>query len=445
MAQIGPDYTYLDPITSAAATRRKITTLARKDPVLALFVESIFGVGSAATTGTAADVNVSANESLKELDKYSRNLVQTLFAQELAIARNTNTTSLNSSTGAPSIVNGEGVEGITDFLDKKSQDINELFKPVSTAIGSTLGTLTGMVKDPLGSVTLLPRTLADVVERVNPQFAAIIEGSYKKLKLENIVHLPSQIVGSISNAIAAVDSLLAIPLAFVSDLYSGLLKLMSQISNLVDKAISIVTDFFFGPGGLLDSILPVTEILSALEAINSFIGEIQGLTGNFLNIPQITNFTNIIQSSTNQIGSVLQNPVGLLVTYLPQDISKNVATFKDPQAFLKQIIPPQISQQFAGLANKTGLGFSGNLGFGFENVLEGLQGGVLTSILGNFSKQVGILTPLLNAKEGSNVVNLAASYPPILQPALAGGQPTSQGIVQPQAIPKEVISTTPLL
>jgi hypothetical protein len=428
---VGCDYTYQNGKTTDASTRRKLKILEKKDPAQAKAVASILGIADA-VGGSAESLSDSINKASNSLDKYTRNLVQTLFSQELAVAKSVGKLSNSISGGID-----QGVEGLSDGLDAVSKDLNELFKPVSTALGSTLGTLTGMAKDPLGSVTALPRTLADVVERVSPKFAATIEASYKKIKLDNLAHIPTQVMGGIKNLMTAADALLALPLQIVSDLYQGLMDIMKSISDAVDQIISMVINFFFGPGGLLDSILPISQIMAFLEAISELASEIGGIAGTFLSSNPISGFANSVQGYASQVGSILQNPTDLITSYMPEQVTQGLYAIRNPQTLVNQILPPELSEKFATLSKITGFGFNGNMGFGFESVLEGLKGGVISSILTNFAKQYKILTPLLGLEQGS-VLNPPTT--PQLTPALAGGQPTAQGIVQPQQIPEKPIA-----
>lgn len=429
-AVVGLDYTYQNGTTADASTKKKLQILAKKDPKQAEYISSVLGIAGA-ITGSAENLAGSINSASQSLDKYTRNLIQTLFAQELAVSK-----SVEKLSGQVSGSITEGVETLSDGLDAVSKDLNELMKPVSTALGSTLGTLTGMMKDPLGAVTLLPRAMADVVERVSPKFAATIEGTYKTLKIENLSHLPNQIMGSIKNILTAADALLAMPLQIISDLYQGLMDIMKAVSDAVDQIMSMVMDFFFGPGGLLDSILPISQILAFLEAISELAAEFGGIAGTFLGSNPISGFANSIQSYAGQLGGFLQNPVNLVTSYMPQQVTQGLYAIRNPQTLLNQIMPPELSEKFATLSKITGFGFNGNMGFGLESVLSGLKGGVITSILTNFANQYAILTPLVGA---TNSTPLNASTPPVLTPALAGGQPTAQGIVQPQATPPKVL------
>jgi len=465
MAQIGPDYTYNTDATIPAATNKKLIILARKNPTVAATVAEFLGIGD-----NVPGLNLTGG--LDDLDTYTRNLIQTQFSQELALAKNEAAAekaeqaqqtqpsgiagvtagvqgiSSNITAGIQSGVSeiAGNIRGVSERFDNTlttaSRRINETMKPVSTQMGQILGTLTGVARDPLGSATQIPQTLLALVEKVNPEFAARLETSFKSDKIKNLANLPGQIVGSIRSLLTAADAILSLPLVLLSDLYNGLLEIMQEISNLVDEVISSVIDFFFGPGGLLDSILPITEILEFLDAIAELASEIQGISTIFLGANPIAGYALSLQTYANQLNGVISNPTNLLVSYLPPQVSEGLYIIRNPQQLVNNILPPELTQQFAKLSQITGFGFNGNMGYGFEAVLEGLQGGVVSSILSKFAGQYGILAPLVGlAQPLSDKQAPQLGFPPQLTPAVAGGQPTAQGVVQPQQVPKKVLPT----
>ena len=440
MAQIGPDYTYNTDTTIAPATRRKLVQLARKDPQQAVIVAQLLGYGDG-----VPGVNITGDreQALQGFDKYTRNQIQTLFAQELAISAliQQESDGIRNLAQRGALEINEFGESISDGLDAVSRDFNELMKPVSTSVGSTLASLTGMLKDPLGSVTLLPQTMVDVVGKFNPEFAARMEGTFKNEKMKNLSNLPTQVMGSINNLITEVDKILAVPLAIISDLYFGLMELMDAIGDLVDEVLGAVQKFFFGPGGLLDSILPISDIMLFLDALSEFAGEIQGISTIFLGSNPVAGFALSLQTYSNQLGGFLNNPQDLLFASLPPEVNQGLYVLRNPQQLVNSILPPELSELTAKISQITGFGFNGNMGFGLQSVLEGLQGGVLRSILTNFANQYSILTPLL----GNSVVStLNSSQPPTVQGSAANPAipVVKQGIPQPQTPPKDVVATT---
>jgi hypothetical protein len=433
---IGPGYHYNDPSTTTPATAKKIAIVNRKDPTLATFLENLFGVKQSVKSGNSAAVKQSTETAMQSLDRYSRNLVQTLFSQELALAKTTNKTVQHTTSSIQ-----KGTESITSTLDSASKKINETLKPVSSALGSTLGTLTQVARDPLGAPELLGRTMSDVVKRVNPSFANKMDATYKKYKMDNLSHMPDQLMGSVRNLMMAADAILSVPLAIISDLYNGLMDIMKEISSSVDQIMASVTKFFFGPGGLLDSIIPISQIMDFLDAIGELSSQLTGISQVFSGANQVAGVTFQAETLTQQFGSFIQNPLDLAFAYAPPQVSQGLYAIQNPQSVINQFLPPQLSEQFAKLSQITGFGFNGNMGYGFESVLSGLKGGVISSIVGDFANQYAILSPLIATAGGGGTATNKA-YPPALTPSTVNPAiATSQGIPQPQTPPPKVIPT----
>jgi hypothetical protein len=411
MATVSPP-AYLYGQTAPHQSLKKTEIISRKKPQQATQAAAIVGGSSSTIDG----------------GNYVRNLVQTLYSQEIAIGG-----AIQQATS--SITGGIGTAGDTfaGSLGKASDTITEAMKPVSTALGSVLGTLTGVAKDPLGSITLLPQTLADTVEKVNPKFAARMEATFKKYKMDNFSHLPQQVMGSVKNLVTAIDAAIALPLAILQDLYQGLMDIMEAISDLVDQIINVVMEFFMD---LINAIIPLDAILEFISAVSELASEIGGIAGIFLGSNPISEFSLSVQNYATQLGGVISNPMNLVSSYLPESVSQGLYTIRNPQQLLNNILPSDLSQQFAKISQITGFGFNGNMGFGFESVLNGLQGGVVSSILSNFASQYSVLTPLVGGISGQS----SSGTPPSLTPSVVNpGQATAQGIVQPQAQPARPI------
>jgi hypothetical protein len=412
MAQVGPPaYQYKD--TAAQQTLKKTEILARTRPDVAASAAAIVG-------GQTPNI---------EGGKYVRNLIQTLYSQEIAIGDTINNVSSSAVKGIDAAGNT-----FASSLKKASETITKAMKPVSTALGSTLGTLTTVAKDPLGSITLLPRTLGDAVEKVNPSFAARMEASYKKYKMENYSHLPQQVMGSIKNVLTISDCSIALPLAILQDLYQGLMNIMKAIADLVDQIIGVLMQFFMD---LLNAIIPLDAILEFIQAVSELASEIGGIAGTFLGSNPITEFALSVQTYTTQLGGAIANPMNLVAAYMPPQVSQGLYMLHNPQQLLNSILPAGLSQQFSKIARMTGFGFNGNMGYGFESVLKGLQGGVISSVLSDYSSQYSVLTPLV--KTGSSEPNTPNVSPMLKQSSIGSNQAVAQGIVQPQSMPNRPI------
>jgi len=376
------------------------------------------------------------------LDKYTRNLLQTLFSQEIAIGQ-----SIVRSTSTF----GQTLDNISgDFnynILRVSAGFEDALKPVSTALGSTLGTLTGILRDPLGSLTLLPQTLSRMVEKISPKFAATIEGTFKSTKLEGLVHLPGQILGSIRNLLTMADAILTLPIIILSDLYNGLIGIMEEIASFVDEIISSIMDAIFNKiFGLLNRIIPIDAVLEFLDAVIELAAEIQGLSTIFLGPNIVAGYALNIQNLASSITNFIQNPTQLIYSFIPQQFSQNLNQafyyLRNPEQLINSILPAS----FTGMIDRvltpvTGLSFNGNMGYGFGAVLNGLRGGVVSTILRGFANQYPILTPLLGFVQPTSS---RVYMPTALRNSLINSNiPVVQGIPQIQAPPGTVLPQTP--
>lgn len=293
---------------------------------------------------------------------------------------------------------GSGVGGLGSLnqdvdrlVDGFSAEIRRNLEPVSDFMGSTLGTLTGIVKDPLGS-NGLGNVLTNLLNNISPGFGNQVNGTITNLNLQAIANLPSQIFSSIDHLITAVDNILAIPLSFLAEVYYGFIAIIQGIGKLISNIMNGFIEILFN---FLDSIIPIKSILELLDAVSGLANQIGGIASTFLGANIITDFANQITNFSSQIGNILNNPLDLVFSVVPEQVSQVLYVMQNPQQLINQFLPPQLSQAFSQISSMTGFGFNGNMGYGFQSVLEGLQGGVVRSILGNYANQYSVLAPIL--------------------------------------------------
>jgi hypothetical protein len=285
---------------------------------------------------------------------------------------------------------GGASENISKSLNSASRNITETLKPVSSFIGSTLYTLTSVLNDPLGSVTSdLPNTVGSMMDKLNPSLKGKYQATFKKFNIDKLSEMPGQLFGSIQQFVRSVDGILSVPVGLISDIYRGLMDLISQVSDFINSIFEMVTKFVTN---IIDQLLP--GVLDFLTALTDFANQIGGITSIFSGSNQILGFTNQLISGANQLNSFIQNPLDLAFSLAPQGISQNLYLLQNPQQIINQYLPPELSEYTQKLSSITGFGFNGNMGFGLGSVLQGLQNGVLSSILQGFSTQFSILAPI---------------------------------------------------
>lgn len=406
------------------------------------------------TSGTGGLINTNRVEGVSRVDQTRPSSLFDLAPKTTpTTTRRSSTIRATKSSLSPSQLPGVGERpvpvptssNLTTGLGDLVSNLKSLLKPVSTFLGGTLATLTGLMQDPLGSISVLPRQIAALVEQVNPKFAAKLEGTFKKYKMDALANLPGQIIGSIRSLLTFADAVLTMPIIILQDIYNGLMEVMDFINEVINGFLNSIFNFIFGPGGLLDDILPIGQILAFIQEVSALAGEIGGLAGAFLGANPISAFTLQVQGYANQVGGFMQNPLDALFAYAPPQVSQALYVIRNPQQMINSILPPELSQLFAGVSKATGFGFNGNMGYGFASVLNGLRGGVLSSILTNFSAQYPILTPLLGLLNGGGGMggapgnNATSLFTSIVNPNL---KTSAGGFTQPQQLPEPVIPST---
>jgi len=193
---------------SDAKTAQKIEVLRRKNPSLADFVCNLFGIQNISSVSPNSTANKPDN--IKDLDRHSRNVLQTLFSPELTLHQTSGKGSAAASGGAaPGDIRGN------------KDSINETLKPVSSAIGSTLGTLTNVLKNPIGAPMAIGKTMEHMMDKVHPGFTDKLDSSFKNFKSSELSHLSTQVFGGLRSLLSS-NGQLALPQHLTPDTYGGM-------------------------------------------------------------------------------------------------------------------------------------------------------------------------------------------------------------------------------
>lgn len=307
------------------------------------------------------------------------------------------------------------IDNINNFFNNVDTDIdginskvNEFYGSILTTVhaqtsgfsshvGAIIGGLDGVVRDPLNPKNLSNMATA-IMESVSPGSSKTLNNSMQNLHLDKLSKAPSLLFSSIQHLARAIDNILAIPIAFMSSIYNGLINLMRKIGKLINDLVQgfqqFILDFLDDlTGGVLK------QVQQLLSDIGALAGQIQGIASVFGGVNNISQYTLQVNTFTTQINSAISNPLDTVIQYLPTNVSNGASqiiyTLDNPQTLINQFLPPQLSQLFAKVSLVTGYGFNGNMGYGFASVLQGLQGGVISGILDKFAAQYNILGPLL--------------------------------------------------
>lgn len=332
------------------------------------------------------------------------------------------------ATGAGLVTSGiSGVtNSITGAIGQASQAITDNLKPVSGFMGATLYSLTNMMKDPLGAITDLPNALGPILDAISPTLRAKFIGTYKNFNLGKIFEIPGNILGSIQSLVGFVDSILAIPIQLLSDVYAALMEIMGAISDAINRIFDFIQQLLIN---IIDELFPgLTDFLTQLSI---FAGQIGAIASIFSGFNKITAFTNNIINFSNSLNGIIQNPLDFAFSFMPPSFNQGLYLIQNPQQIVNGLLAqvPEVGNIIGQFSSITGFGLNGNMGYGLQATLQGLQGGVLASILNGFATQFSILAPLFTGglnqpqpEQGQNsTVPLPTSNGPTYNKGVAGG------------------------
>ena len=324
------------------------------------------------------------------------------------------------------------IDNINNFFGGVSQDIAGVETSVNTFYadalnsvrkqtgtfsedaGAVITDLSGIVRNPLDFQNVSNR-IASIMNRIGgPGSSNALNQTIKNLHLDKLAKAPGILFNSIQKLANAIDNLLAIPIAFISSVYYGVIGLIKQVGTLLNNLLNGFQKFLLD---FLDEIIPLKEILQLLNDIGTLAGQIQGLATAFGGGPNIVaGFALQINTFTNQINSALASPLQTVFSFLPSDIQIGVSqimnNLQNPEQFLSQIIPQDLQNIFGQIASITGFGVNGNMAFGFGELLDKLRPGVINSILSNYAAQYNILAPLLGGGINGGGYKPPISYTP---------------------------------
>lgn len=340
-------------------------------------VEGIAGaVSGAGIAGAAADGDIKLNPEIYRRLRYQ---YSNLYIATVA--------------GATTSAIGGVQDTMVSAVSGASMELQKKLKPISSFMGSTLGTMTGVLKDPIGSAEALPATLGAMMNNTNPALAAKYEATFKKYNIDKLAELPQNMFGNLQQMVKLIDSILAVPLNIVTDLYYGMMDIMKQINDLIDKAFEMVQLVF---NTVIRTLAPgLQEFLSALA---DFSNQLSGISSIYSGFSQVTQYTSQLQTMSNKLNGFIQNPFDYAYSFMPPQVSSSMYTLRNPQTVLNQFVPTELANNFSAISKITGFGFNGKMGYGLQSVLEGSRQGVVSSILEGFSDQFSILAPLYTGR-----------------------------------------------
>jgi hypothetical protein len=416
----------IDPSTRDAM----ILALYKREPERALYIAKQLGSPLAKT--------LKAKE-VSEIDSVTENIIKTIFRAEATVAQAADSVTSPIVSGINSFSNS-----LTQGITEAKLNLNKALTPVSRATGEVLTTATKVLENPLGAPFVIGESIGHLIDKVSPGFTNRLDAAYKKLGVENISHFPAQVVGSLKQLMSAASSVACLPISLIGELNQALLEISNAISRLIDKVQAAVYDFFFGPQGVLDSILPldsINEFLSTVSDLATTVGAIATLAGgsaSFLsNLGQVNGF---IGSAT----ATFSNPARLASAYLNTgSVGQVLNTIRNPQGVLNQLIPPKVSDKLNKLNQFCSIAQSGDLGFAFSAFLGPVKGRALQYLLTKYGNKSASVKPLLNQKPTAE--EIPKEVPPTLVTPVVGTKQEDKVTGVPTVVDQKQTRPEPLL
>lgn len=354
-----------------------------------------------------ATIDSTASKSLSASTTASSQALRRIISVSRKLQNSIESTTISAVTGIQAF-QLQAETAIFESLNVPTQ-LADVARPVSSALGSTFNTTTAILKDPLGAPQYLSNALTPILDKINPNIVNQLDAASKTIGASNLAHLPSKMMGSIRNLATAADAILSMPFELLSDMYNGLLEIMEAIADSIDGIVSAVINLAQKLiYQILDSIIPLSEIMTFLETIGeiaSQVGAITSLIGGF----------NVIADITNQVGNfasfgtdILGSPLQTALQYIPGasniidqgfgSLGQVTDALRDPEQFVGNILPPELGNQLSQISQIPGLGFVGNLGYSVGDTLDTLSDGVFGNISKQFANQLPMVAPLFNKK-----------------------------------------------
>ena len=388
--------TQADQQAAAAAVeylRVLYRSIVNKDSKQAKFIKKVL----TSTDKSAGDMT----KALGQMSGEAINLVAKVRKVSDGYRNNIRVASANAQIGIYKF--GDSVIGA---LSGASLFPDEVSKPISSALGSSVNTATAIVRNPLGAPFIIANSMVAIVDKISPGFANKLDSEFKSVNLKNLENLPSKMMGSVKHLAFALDALLSVPFEIMSDLYNGLLDIMEALADIIDGIVSAAIQLILNNTiyAILDSVL-LEEIMTFLNEVGelaSFVGDIASLAGGF-NV--ITDITSQVTSYSDSFSNALSNPLQLASSYFPQIqqglgfVDEITGTLRDPEKLLDQYLPPQIGEQIKKISQLPGLGFIGDKGYSVGGILDTLSEGVFTKAIDQFANKSPMLNKLFNKQD----------------------------------------------
>jgi len=166
------------------------------------------------------------------------------------------------------------------------------FQPISSFIGTTLFVMPGVIASNIESK--ICSTVSGALGKINARLKQGLISIHQALKLDEMSHLPGQIMGSVRNIMSTVNKLLEAPAHIIKDLFQGAISIIQKMNALVNRMFAMlnrVINMALGFAvGLLNTLMDAL-VNPILEAVGGFSLNISDIIVNFSGLNLLTDFS----------------------------------------------------------------------------------------------------------------------------------------------------------
>lgn len=151
-----------------------------------------------------------------------------------------------------------------------AQRLTGALRPISDTYGSHADTQYALFKNHIGTDQSLPMGVMNSLDSVSPFFSRSYEASWVHTGIQALKDIPSKVCGSLRQIMAGLDKILSVAYDLLADAYNGLMSLITDLIDLLDKGLSKVFDWIItGIGKLIDMAFPDADFSGITEGIMS--------------------------------------------------------------------------------------------------------------------------------------------------------------------------------
>ena len=246
-----------------------------------------------------------------------------------------------------------GATGVTHGVNASAQPVNPITGPKQFA----------------------PSLVTDLMEKIHPGSVKELETVCNKIRSHSWLAMPKGAFGSLGRLLNGINKVVESFEAMISNIYQGCIRVIQQVyARLNGILVSIQKKIL----GVINRIIPLDLLCLILDTVQVLLDDVNFFTSLFQMSGPFLNYLNTFQTYLNTTSQFVSNPLTTIMSYMPQNVQNIINTVNqigaDPNGFL---------------ADKLN-------NYGYNYVLQALQGNLLGAVVNKYGPSKAALPPLGN-------------------------------------------------